>query len=227
MNNLKVRYLHLDEIETSVAELLRAFEATRKKIIEPPIPIDDIVEKHLKLTLELRDLEAFLGVPDALGAIWFDLGIVRLAKQLEEQEGRYCFTLSHEVGHWILHRPQIKAENSTPNLLQDLNPQPNIVCRTSEETARAEWQANQFAARLLIPTRFVRAATDACYKGPIFIEGLDTRRSDPVIVSQLSDAAANVISKGNFTNVSNEAMRYRLLDLGLVRDANRPQFDLF
>jgi hypothetical protein len=44
-----------------------------------PIPIEDIVEKHLKLRVEFDDLHGLLGVPrglgiepDIFGAIWLE-----------------------------------------------------------------------------------------------------------------------------------------------------------
>ena len=43
---------------------------------------------------------------------------------------------------------------------------------------------------------------------------------------KLHALAAEVIDQGGFTNVSNEAMRYRLLDLKLVADASSPQMSL-
>ena len=43
---------------------------------------------------------------------------------------------------------------------------------------------------------------------------LDARQFD----SQLRDYAGEVIREGNFTNVSKEAMSYRLVDLKLVLD---------
>jgi hypothetical protein len=44
---------------------------------------------------------------------------------------------------------------------------------------------------------------------------------------ELRDYAAEVIHEGQFTNVSNEAMRYRLVDLNLVRDGQEAQGRLF
>ena len=86
--------------------------------IEPPIPIEDIVEKHLKLGIEFDDMHRLFGVPrsgfgldpDILGAIFFDERRIVIDESLDPEEnpskeGRYRFTLAHEGGgHWRLHR---------------------------------------------------------------------------------------------------------------------------
>ena len=38
----------------------------------PPVPIDEIVEEHLKLAVEYRDLRSEFPEGDVLGAIWFN-----------------------------------------------------------------------------------------------------------------------------------------------------------
>ena len=42
-----------------------------EKSTAPPVPIDRIVELHLKLTLEIKDLQLIFGFGDVHGAIWF------------------------------------------------------------------------------------------------------------------------------------------------------------
>lgn len=216
---MKVRFLRVEEIENAVAELLRNFCRKRNRALTTPVPVEDILEKHLQVKLEIKDLVKLLGVPDVLGAAWFDLGIVRVDERIVDQEGRYSFTLSHELGHWILHRPQMEAERIAPTLFGNGASVPAFVCRTSEKKAPAEWQADQFAARLLMPTRLVRDAfTAACGGGAIEIDGMSQRREDAAVQARWRDVASTVIESGKFSNVSNEAMRYRLSDLGLVRD---------
>jgi hypothetical protein len=57
-------------------------------------------------------------------------------------------------------------------------------------------------------------------------EDVEEKRKARVLDEKLRDLATEVMTKGNFTNVSNEAMRYRLLDLNLVLDASNPQRSL-
>ncbi len=219
----KVRFLKPEEIDLAVAELLRAFARATNRAIVAPIPVEDILEKHLKVKVEIRDLAALLGVADVLGAAWFTEGVVRVDERVVDQEGRYCFTVGHELGHWILHRPQVEAERAAPLMFGGGDPPPAVVCRTTEKKAPAEWQADQFAARLLMPPRLVREAfVSACGEGAINIDGFSTRRDDRNVQERWRDVAGAVIAAGNFSNVSNEAMRYRLSDLRLVGESNQP-----
>jgi hypothetical protein len=64
--------------------------------IGPPIPIEDIVEKHLKLHVEFDDLHRLLGVPrggfgtepDIFGAIWLETGEIIIDESLDPTCGR-------------------------------------------------------------------------------------------------------------------------------------------
>jgi hypothetical protein len=70
---------------------------------------------------------------------------------------RQRFTVAHEIGHFIYHRSLLHqgvgdtlAYRSEGTEL----PNPNI-------TREQEWQANNFASNLLVPTRWLRAAQAA------------------------------------------------------------------
>lgn len=224
---MKIRFLRREEIEAAVVDLLRRFSKSTGRAIIAPVPVEDILEKHLKVRLEIKDLVKMLGIPDVLGAAWFDEGVVRVDERIENQEGRFCFTLGHELGHWLLHRPQIEAEKVAPTLFGPAASVPAFICRSSEKKAPAEWQADQFSAGLLMPRHLVKAAfRAACGELAIELEGLRTRREDAAIQARWRDVAGTVIATGKFTNVSNEAMRYRLSDLELVRDLDRAQPNL-
>lgn len=102
-----------------------------------------------------------------------------------------------------------------------------IFCRSSQKKAPAEWQADRFAAALLMPAADVRATVRAlCGDTLPTWEDVEAKRKARVLDEKLRDLATEVMAKGNFTNVSNEAMRYRLLDLNLVLDASNPQRSL-
>ena len=57
-------------------------------------------------------------------------------------------------------------------------------------------------------------------------EDVEAKRKARELDEKLRDLATEVMARGSFTNVSNEAMRYRLLDLKLVADASNPQRSL-
>jgi Zn-dependent peptidase ImmA (M78 family) len=216
---LKIPFLPDQSIESAALELLAKFGKAQGVSIVPPIPVDEIIEAYLKVSLEITDLRAKLGKPDVLGAAYFDEGIIRVDERLEEQEGRLCFTMAHEVGHWQLHRPLYEMDKVAPTMFGAQEAAPAFLCRSSLKPP-AEIQADKFAARLLMPGRFVRDAYNLATDGrPRAVAGLAGRKVDANGVAAWSETARSVMAKGNFSNVSVEAMRYRLADLGLVRDA--------
>ena len=151
MINLKIPYLKISELDAAANELLRGYSKWKGSVAAPPIDVDEIVEGYLGLVLEIADLEKRLGIPDVLGASWFDERRICVDQSLEGLEGRFSFTLAHEVGHWVLHRPLHEA-NKVPGVPAEARAaEPAIVSKSSQRQAPAEWQANQFAARLLMP----------------------------------------------------------------------------
>ena len=88
---LQVPYMSDGSIEREAGSLLAEFAHARGVQIQPPIPIDDIVEKHLKLHVEFDDLHRRLGVPrggfgnepDIFGAIWLEAGEIVLDESLD------------------------------------------------------------------------------------------------------------------------------------------------
>ena len=159
---LQVPYLADEAIERDAEALLAQFAHARGMAIRAPIPIEDIIEKHLKLHIEFDDLHRRLGVPrggsgteaDIFGAIWFETGEIVIDESLDPEErpsieGRYRFTLAHEGGHWRLHRPL----DSGPGSLFGYARPPTVVSSRAKE--RVELQANLYASCLLMPRKLV------------------------------------------------------------------------
>ena len=214
----RVPYWFDKDIDSAVHELLMKFSKRRGAQVAPPIPVEDIIEKHLEVTLEITNLKEKLGADDVLGAAYFDERLIRVDERLEEQEGRLCFTLAHEVGHWQLHRPLYELEKMSPTLFEAKAQLPSFLCRSKQKPPE-EIQADKFAAFLLMPRHFVQNAfVEVVGPAPFLIDGLGARQPDVLVIKNWSDIAKAVITKGNFTNVSVEAMRYRLKDLKLVQD---------
>jgi hypothetical protein len=74
-----VSYVPDETIEKDAQALLAEYARARGVVIEAPIAIDDIIEKHLKIGIEFDDTHRLFGVPrsigfdpDILGAIFFD-----------------------------------------------------------------------------------------------------------------------------------------------------------
>ncbi|MDE0098432.1 MAG: ImmA/IrrE family metallo-endopeptidase [Truepera sp.] len=165
---IQVKYLLKESIEENAELLLAEFIHDRNASLELPIPIEDIIEKHLKLRIELDNLHQVLDVPqerlepDIFGALWVDRREIWVDQSLDPEErpsieGRYRFTLAHEVGHWCLHRTYLARDpNQTPLFTE--NSQPAIVCRSSQAKERVEWQADFYASSLLMPLAMIRDA---------------------------------------------------------------------
>ena len=166
-----VPYLAEEAIERDSVSLIEEFEHVRGVTIEPPIPIEDILEKYLKLRIEFDDLHARHNVPrpengqtDILGAIYGD-GSIFIDESLDPvenpvREGRYRFTLAHEGGgHWRLHQHLIKEDTSQASLFGN-DGAPKFICRSSQAKERVEWQADFYASCLLMPRKMVFAVWD-------------------------------------------------------------------
>ena len=164
-----VPYLAEEAIERDAAALLAEFEHARGIVLEPPIPVEDIVEKHLKLRIEFDDLHARHNIPrpetgqtDILGAIYGD-GSIFIDETLDpdenpSREGRYRFTMAHEGGgHWRLHRHLIVEDTAQASLF-DGDCAPKFICRSSEAKERVEWQADFYASCLLMPRQLLLQA---------------------------------------------------------------------
>jgi len=158
-----VPYLAEEVIERDVAALLAEFSNACGVVIVPPIPIEDIVEKHLKLGFEFDDTHRLFGVPrsgldpDILGAIFFDDQRIVIDEGLDpdenpSKEGRFRFTLAHEGGgHWRLHRHLFVKDKAQAAMFVDLDV-PSFICRSSQAKEPVEWQADYYASCLLMPS---------------------------------------------------------------------------
>lgn len=238
---LKVPFLPEDRIERETTVLLEQFARESGAPVSAPIPVEDILEGHLHLSLDFDDLHATLGIPlpasgqrDLLGALWIDERSVFIDQSLDpeehrEREGRYRFTLGHEVGHWQLHRQYVPSRAGQANFFSEA-PQPTVVCRVSQANEPVEWQANIFSACLLMPREMVLAAYERRFgdrrsrivrSGDLVRQGWDSvfLRDDP------DDVAVRHFVRpfaGGFL-VSVEAMRIRLETLGLLRRSESGQ----
>ena len=170
----KVPYMKEEEIEQDAAALLAEYARARGVVIVPPIPIEDILEKHLKLGIEFDDTHSLFGIPrsgkdpDILGAMFFNEGRIVIDESLDPEEhpameGRYRFTLAHEGGgHWRLHRRYFTVNPGQASLFAGPI-LPSVVCRSNQAKEPVEWQADFYASCLLMPRKLVFAAWDEIF----------------------------------------------------------------
>jgi hypothetical protein len=91
---LRVPYIADEAIERDAEALLAQYAYAKGAEIRAPIPIEDIVEKHLKLRVEFDDLHRLLDVPrtglgldpDIFGAIWLETGEIVIDESLDPEE---------------------------------------------------------------------------------------------------------------------------------------------
>ena len=243
-----VPFLADEAIERDAASLLAEYSRARGIAVAAPIPVEDIVEKHLKLRIEFDDTHKLFSVPrhsgrdaDILGAIFFNERRIVIDESLDPDErpgieGRYRFTLAHEGGgHWRLHRAIFarilrRRRCSGAEL-------PSVVCRSSEAKKREEWQADFYASSLLMPKDLLVAAWRERFGNAnprilrlkdrmILPEDADEELIEAVhrLDRQREEAALNEYVRPFAENflVSMVAMRIRLERLGLIhREATR------
>jgi Zn-dependent peptidase ImmA (M78 family) len=250
--NLRVPYIDDDAIERDAAALLAQYASAKSLEIRAPIPIEDIVEKHLKLRVEFDDLHRLLDVPrsglgldpDIFGAIWLDSGRVVIDESLDPEvrpamEGRYRFTLAHEGGgHWRLHRGLVRTDPDQGALFKDV-PNAGVICRSSQAKERAEWQADFYASCLLMPRRLVHAEWHERLgrTKPLLLSDLRPNRTvlmrAETLIREQGRGEAEAVDDALFENVaerfarrfgvSRTAMRIRLEKLGLLLRAEPRQ----
>ena len=188
-----------EAIESAAQRLSAEFEAFDGRPISAPVPVESIAEHFLGYQIEISD-EGLFADPDYLGGIVFSENLIQVNALVEANEGRYNFTIAHELGHHVLHR-EIYLAASSENAS-------NILCRDTFDKPLIEVQADRFAAGLLMPADKMAVAADATEKPKRLVSPRAVR-----------GYAAAVARSGNFTNVSNTAMVNRLIDLGYLSEA--------
>lgn len=162
-------FLSKEKIELEAINLLQAAKSAGRLKYEPPIDVESIVENHLKLGLEIVDF----GDTRILGGLDVKNRIIKVNAAFDPHDNRkyqglYHFTLAHEVGHEVLHAPLLDKDSNA------------ILCRSSHTFIPIEWQADFFAASLLMPRDLVLNAF-----GEMF--GVQPYRSDSILLKASLD----------------------------------------
>lgn len=217
-----IPWLPKNRIAADAQNLLKVYECIVQNKVRPPIPVDNIIENGLNLNLEFADLRAALKIDDVLGATYIKRRRICVDRSLLDcpTEGRLCFTMAHETGHWILHRKLIDHASRTDRQ------KGFIFCRIEDARKAIEWQADYFASCLLMPESAVRRAFGNIYGSePLIIYNLKSSFCGPLGIDPCVEnwplIAASVIKAGGFSNVSKQAMIIRLQDLNLVKNETR------
>ncbi|MEW8333882.1 MAG: ImmA/IrrE family metallo-endopeptidase, partial [Candidatus Thiodiazotropha sp.] len=163
--------------------------------------------------------------------------------------GRYYFSVGHEIGHWRLHRQYLRNADGQAAMFTDREPEPTVICRTSQKKAPVEWQADYFSSCLLMPRQCVLDAWSKRFGSlkPIVYADIAeqnwTQRPTRHGMKPVGMILRNVIEQSfephvyAFETVAREfapkfrvsiqAMRIRLENLGLLRIDHPVDQDLF
>ena len=229
----KVTYLRPEQIEIASLKLIEQYGRKFGLVDKPPIPVEEILEAHLGLSFDFEDLAATFGVQDVLGATWIQDRRVAVDQSLDPleyptKEGRYRFTVAHELGHWELHRHYFLADVAQISLFEE-EPKPPIVCRTSSRKDPMEWQADHFAGYFLMPGEMVFNAWEAMHgnREPYVAEKEMADLSAKWGLAENQQPTVEIArTLAREFKVSGQAMQIRLLGLGLIK-TKKPDPDLF
>lgn len=225
---MHVKFLPDVHIQRAADQLLEAYGLKFGELVAPPVPADQILECHLGLSLDFADLTELLGQAGVLGFISVETKGVMIDQSLEptenpRQEGRYRFTVAHEVGHWVLHRTQLLESRGAP--LFNGRAVPSVICRATAQKPPIEQQADKFAGYLLMPKEMVKRQWAALTGSlePYVAEDEITqlakrfgRANDDLPTVDIAKRMAAAF------HVSGQAMQIRLITLGLILPKKPP-----
>lgn len=227
------------QIEYAAQAVLDDYQKQQADLEVGAVPIEDILD-HMGLRIEVDDFtrDKYFGVvgEHVLGFIKFEEKAVyvnRLLDPIENpdaHEGRFHFTLAHEVGHYCLHKELFEDYNHQMSFMNEAQANmPALLCR-SPETDMAEnkprpfieQHADKFASYMLMPKNLIIQAwqeefgTDAPLTRDELVKTKD--------ILQTSDGAIRhvIAPMAEKFSVSVTAMRIRLEKMKLITDGSQP-----
>ena len=163
-----------------------------QNITSLPVPVKKII-KNLNIDLKEEDFE-----DDLSGALVIKQGAAKMGINSKHSTVRKRFTMAHELGHYILH---VDKDSNGNDIFVD---NALVMFRKgggslSNLEYRKEREANNFAASLLMPEKFVVKEFQKTLKENQF-------KSDDEIISILASKF----------KVSESAMTFRAMNLNLI-----------
>jgi Zn-dependent peptidase ImmA (M78 family) len=187
----------MDEVEKLADELNTDYKSSTGPALTIPIPVEDIAEHYLGYSIDITN-EGLFSDPNFLGGIDFEQNLIYVNASVEDHDGRYAFTVAHEIGHHVLHKEAYLNDKEQG--------QKEILCRDTGNKPHIEIEADRFAAALLMPSGAVLE---------VFNRVKPKRKV--ATIGQARGVASEVMKEGGFSNVSNTAMINRLIDLGAIK----------
>jgi Zn-dependent peptidase ImmA (M78 family) len=138
---------------------------------------------------------------------------------LIDDDVRFPFTLAHELGHFFLHgkvKPEALRADSDDGLRDSTRDLTTHRIEASNPRSLMEWQANRFAAAILIPRATVRDALIEHQQSRSINRNLGIVWADRQPKSGMEMRLA-VQQLAAVYRVSNSVVRYRLRDLSILQ----------
>ncbi len=207
-DNCIVKYREESDIEEICERLLSKIE-----YISGEVSLGDVCsilsEEHGLKVIETLDLPS--GV---LGKISFNPLEIQILKD-HENESRKRFTLAHELGHFLLRHSEYMSGEICIESTLDSEKKIDVGIK---DIMRMEWQANQFASYLLLPTsNFIQAFKSIAARNGISDRGFGVLYLDDQKCNQ--DSYYNVTTPlMNIYKVSRRAIKIRLKKLGYINE---------
>lgn len=203
-----VEFVSKEKIRGSATELLSSVNYSGGRA-----PLEDIARREQKNS-GLNVVE-IAGGGSFLGSIDFSTNEIGVVGGLAGCDERGRFTLSHEFGHFYLNHARYMLREGCDDSDIDLDDPPRLMI---SDVQRLEWQANYFSACLLLPEEDFFTAFLAVTKrlgvsdkghGALYLDNQDCNYEIYMSVSGFLKRRYDV---------SRLAVRYRLVDLGLLND---------
>lgn len=194
--NPTVPWMPKKDIEKRAEALIKQYSKEIKPIKYPPISVDNIVERLMDYQLCYEELNE-----NILGGLSIEDKSVVINKQANDV--RFTFTCAHEIGHWALHKDYLRTSQNQLSLF-DMEIKPSIICR-SDGKGREEWQADHFAASLLMP----RGMFSKKYRETLDNYGVHNVSKNNLLYTKLVSDLAKIF------DVSKQSVKIRIDNLGL------------
>jgi len=159
MTLLPEQFIADTKIEASASVLIQNYGRRYGVILKPPVPVETIIDFCAGVPIvyeripdsDGRPVLAKLLVKRPQPEIWINENWLSF---FDQHEGSLEYTLAHELGHWIHHVDKAALQTE---LLPIAEERSMILCRTPDShRGKREWQAERFAAYLLMPEDLVR-----------------------------------------------------------------------
>ena len=177
MDDVFVPYKNHDHIEKVAADFLHKYHP--KDVY--PTPIEEIVE--FKLGIDIIPIPGLHEIIEIDGFISSDLSNISVDEYVyKHRQGRYRFTLAHEVGHAIMHEGVYRHRgfNTTGDWKDFMEAFPE------NQWSWLEWQANQFAGLVLVQGHHLEKRLK-CHSKQIKALGI---KNDAVIMDRVVELLA-------------------------------------